>query len=165
MKLELAELDSSLGTILIAVRDGLLCALDYGDYRSRMETLLARRFGDLEFEPASNPAGVAEAVRAYLRGDLAALSDVRVDTGGTAFQRRVWSALRRIPCGQTRTYAELARSIARPRAARAVGAANGRNPVAIVLPCHRVVGSNGSLVGYAGGLERKRALLKLEGAA
>ena len=86
MKLATAEFDSPLGTILIAVRDGLLCALEYGDDRLRMETLLARRFGEPEFEPAANPARVVERVLAYLRGDLEALRDVRVDAGGTPLE-------------------------------------------------------------------------------
>ena len=102
---------------------------------------------DLEELPAGPPAPLAE-----------------VDTGGTAFQRDVWSALRQIPCGETTSYGAMAKSMGRPGAARAVGITNGRNPVALVLPCHRVIGADGSLTGYAGGIERKRWLLRHEGA-
>jgi methylated-DNA-[protein]-cysteine S-methyltransferase len=88
--------------------------------------------------------------------------DLKLDFAGTAFQREVWSALLTIPFGETRSYAQIAQQIGRPAASRAVGAANGRNPIAIVVPCHRVIGANGSLTGYAGGLDQKRALLDLE---
>ena len=105
-----------------------------------------------------------EALRAYFRGDLEAL-DVEVAPHGTQFQLRVWDALREIPAGETRTYSEIAQAIDRPKAARAVGRAVGTNPVSFVIPCHRVVGADGSLTGYAGGLRMKRGLLELEGAA
>jgi methylated-DNA-[protein]-cysteine S-methyltransferase len=103
-------------------------------------------------------------VRAYFEGELQALEDVRVESGATDFQRRVWSALREIPPGRTVSYAELARRIGSPTAVRAVAAANARNPVAIVIPCHRVIGADGGLTGYGGGLDRKRWLLEHEGA-
>jgi methylated-DNA-[protein]-cysteine S-methyltransferase len=102
-------------------------------------------------------------VRDYLGGDLDALAPVVVETGGTPFQRSVWTALRDIPPGTTVSYRELARTIGSPAAVRAVGAANGANPISIVIPCHRVIGSDGSLTGYAGGMERKRWLLEHEG--
>jgi methylated-DNA-[protein]-cysteine S-methyltransferase len=95
---------------------------------------------------------------------LGAIDSISVDTGGTPFQRQVWAALRSIPAGGTVTYADLARTLGRPSAARAVGAINGRNPVAIVVPCHRLIGRHASLTGYAGGLWRKRWLLSHEGA-
>ncbi len=100
-------------------------------------------------------------LQAYFAGELRDF-DLRLDMQGTAFQQRVWAALRRIPYGETRSYAAIAGGIGAPRAVRAVGAANGRNPVPIVVPCHRVVGANGSLVGYGGGLPLKRFLLDLE---
>ena len=99
----------------------------------------------------------------YFAGELAAIDTLPVQTGGTAFQREVWRALREIPCGGTVSYAELAERIGRPTAVRAVGLANGSNPVGIVVPCHRVIGANGSLTGYGGGIERKRWLLEHEG--
>jgi methylated-DNA-[protein]-cysteine S-methyltransferase len=109
--------------------------------------------------------GAFAAARAALDAHFAgrpAASDVPLAPAGTAFQLAVWTALRAIPRGQTRTYGELAAALGRPRAARAVGAANARNPIAILVPCHRLVGAGGALTGYAGGLERKRALLALE---
>jgi methylated-DNA-[protein]-cysteine S-methyltransferase len=104
----------------------------------------------------------AAQLRAYLAGELREF-DLPLDPRGTAFQRRVWAALREIPYGSTISYAELAAAVGRPSATRAVGAANGRNPIAVVIPCHRVIGTSGALTGYGGGLGRKRMLLDLEG--
>jgi len=106
----------------------------------------------------------ARARAATEAGDLGAVDDILVEPGGTPFQRDVWMALRRVPAGTTVTYAQLAQTVGRPAASRAVGAANGRNPVSIVIPCHRMIGSDGSLTGYGGGLHRKRWLLGHEGA-
>ena len=103
-------------------------------------------------------------MRRYFEGDIAAIDTIEVKTGGTPFQRSVWKALRKIEAGTTVTYAELARRIGRPTAIRAAGLANGQNPIGIVVPCHRVIGSDGSLTGYGGGLQRKEWLLKHEGA-
>jgi methylated-DNA-[protein]-cysteine S-methyltransferase len=100
----------------------------------------------------------------YFAGDTAALDGIDVELNGTPFQRRVWEALRGVPAGQTASYAEIARRIDAATAVRAVGAANGANPVAIVVPCHRIIGSSGSLTGYGGGLDRKQWLLRHEGA-
>jgi methylated-DNA-[protein]-cysteine S-methyltransferase len=111
-----------------------------------------------------DPAGAASALDRYFGGDLRALDALAVDTGGTPFQQRVWIALRAIPVGTAVSYSALARTIGMPRAVRAVAAANGANPVAIVIPCHRVIGADGSLTGYGGGLARKRWLLAHEGA-
>ena len=103
------------------------------------------------------------ALRAYFAGDLHALDRLSVDPIGTTFQRRVWTALRTVKAGLTVSYADIANAIGAPTSTRAVGAANGANPIAIVVPCHRIIGSGGSLVGYGGGLERKRWLLEHEG--
>jgi methylated-DNA-[protein]-cysteine S-methyltransferase len=116
----------------------------------------------VELVPTRNPFRFSDRIEAYLAGDLAAIDDIPVDTGGTDFQQRVWTALRRIPAGTTVTYATLARRIGHPTAIRAVGAANGQNPIAIVIPCHRMIGHDASLTGYAGGLWRKRWLLNHE---
>jgi methylated-DNA-[protein]-cysteine S-methyltransferase len=129
-----------------------------------MRRSLARRYGEVLLRPARNPLGVSAKIRSYLAGRLGALDDIAVDPGGTAFERSVWSALRRIPAGATRTYGQLAASIGRPTAPRAVGRANGKNPVAIVIPCHRLIGGDAALTGYGGGLPRKRWLLRHEGA-
>jgi methylated-DNA-[protein]-cysteine S-methyltransferase len=99
----------------------------------------------------------------YFAGETAAIDGVAVEMNGTPFQKTVWAALRRIPCGTTISYADLARRIGEPSAVRAVGTANGANPVALIVPCHRVIGSNGSLTGYGGGLDRKQWLLTHEG--
>jgi methylated-DNA-[protein]-cysteine S-methyltransferase len=134
-----------------------------GDDREYVRRML-RKHCDTEvaLAPASNPGGLTAAMSAYFGGDLAAIDMLPVETGGTPFQRSVWRALRDIPCGTTISYAELARRIGRPSAVRAVGLANGSNPVGIVVPCHRVIGSNGTLTGYGGGIERKRWLLAHE---
>lgn len=139
---------TEIGFISVRTRGGVLEALDFED------------------APGTPPEGALRArLEAYFAGDLDALSAIEVrPASGTAFQRRVWEELRRIPAGETISYAELARRIGRPSAVRAVGAANGRNPIALVVPCHRVIGKDGSLTGYAGGLERKRWLLEHEGA-
>lgn len=120
---------------------------------------------DPAMEPAHDPGGCASAVHAYFQGEFAIIDSLSVDVGGTPFQRAVWRALRAIPAGRTMSYAELARHIGRPSAVRAVGRANGANPISVVVPCHRLVGTNGSLTGYGGGLERKRWLLAHEAAA
>jgi methylated-DNA-[protein]-cysteine S-methyltransferase len=155
------EIDSPIGTILTAWRDGALCALDYGDYRERMLQLLRSRFGEVKFIPRKQKEFRAN-LKQYFGGETSALEQVAVEGGGTPFQRTTWKALRTIPAGRTATYGEIAAQIGSPSSARAVGLANSLNPVAIVVPCHRVVGAGGKLTGYAGGLERKRWLLEHE---
>jgi methylated-DNA-[protein]-cysteine S-methyltransferase len=164
-ELQLDRIDSPIGTILIVVDDGRLCSLDYADYEQRMMTLLQRRYGSFHLAQTNDPHGFSSRIRAYLAGDYLCLDAIPVSTGGTPFQQQVWSALRTIPPGTTMSYGELAAEVGRPTAYRAVGATNALNPVAIVLPCHRVVGANASLTGYAGGLERKQWLLQHEGYA
>ena len=165
MDLLVDEISCALGTIVIAARDGRLSSVDYGECRDRMMASLATRYGPVGLHPVLDPFGLSGSIRAYLAGDLCVIDDIPVDTGGTPFQRQVWSALRRIPAGSTVTYADLARDVGRPAATRAVGTINGHNPVAIVVPCHRVIGRDASLRGYAGGLWRKRWLLSHEGVA
>jgi methylated-DNA-[protein]-cysteine S-methyltransferase len=128
-----------------------------------MMKLLERRYGPVQLTAVADPGGFSSRVRDYFSGDYHALDDIPVSTGGTSFQRQVWLALRSIPSGMTMTYGALATQIGKPGAYRAVGATNGQNPVAIVLPCHRVVGADASLTGYAGGLDRKQWLLEHEG--
>jgi methylated-DNA-[protein]-cysteine S-methyltransferase len=106
-------------------------------------------------------ADAVEQLRAYFDGELTEF-DLLLDMRGTPFQRRVWHALTQIPYGETQSYGELARRVGQPGAARAVGMANGHNPIAIIVPCHRVIGADGSLTGYGGGLDRKKTLLRLE---
>lgn len=158
----LDEITSRLGRIVIAACDGRLCALEFG--RERMARHLAARYPASPRRRCRDPFGISSKIRAYLGGDLTAVDRISVDTGGTAFQRRVWRALRGIRAGRTMSYATLARSIGHPAAVRAVGAANGRNPISIVVPCHRLTGTGGALIGYGGGLWRKRWLLDHESA-
>ena len=153
---------SPIGRIAIAARAGRLCALEFGS--ARLVRHLAARFPGVPRRRARNPFGLSARIRAYLAGDLAAVDRIPVETGGTPFQQRVWRALRRIPPGRPMPYGALARRLGVGAAARAVGAVNGRNPISIVVPCHRLVGGDGSLTGYGGGLWRKRWLLRHEGA-
>ncbi|MEN4922406.1 methylated-DNA--[protein]-cysteine S-methyltransferase [Achromobacter spanius] len=141
-----------------------LRAVDWEDFESRMHTLLRRQYGKgaVELRDASQPSTARRQLEAYFEGDVAAIDDVPVALGGTDFQRQVWQALRGIECGATISYGMLAARLSRPEAARAVGLANGANPVGIVVPCHRVIGANASLTGYGGGLHRKRWLLAHE---
>lgn len=164
MIIQIADIDSPIGMIRLAANDAGLVALDYLDRWDEVRQRLERRFGKLDFQKADDPHGAITRIKRYLSGDLSALEDIPVDTGGTEFQQQVWMALRAIPPGRTTSYLEIARSIGRPNATRAVGAANGRNPISIIIPCHRVIGTDGQLCGYAGGLERKRWLLSHEGA-
>lgn len=152
-----------IGPVWFASDGHRLLALDFGTPEGRLLPSLRARFGpDLRLEQADNPAGLASAVRAYFAGNVAALDLVPVDGGGSAFQRRVWAALRAIPAGGTRSYGQVAAHLGQPGAARAVGLANSLNPVNLAVPCHRVVGSSGALTGYGGGIERKRWLLAHE---
>ncbi|HEY9647974.1 MAG TPA: methylated-DNA--[protein]-cysteine S-methyltransferase [Chroococcidiopsis sp.] len=163
MELQLDRVETALGTLLVVTDDTHLCALDYDDYHSRMMALLNQRHGPVTLTPAVNPLGIGDRLQSYFAGDLAALEEIAVNPSGTAFQQQVWAMLRRIPPGQTTSYGALAAQLGKPKASRAVGLANSLNPIAIVIPCHRVIGANGTLTGYAGGLERKRWLLQHEG--
>ena len=149
--------------LLVTDGEGAVRALDFADYEDRMMRLLARHAPGAVLTGGRAPETVRRAIEAWFNGDVRALDGVAVKTGGTDFQRSVWAALRAIPHGQTRTYGQLAAAIGRPKAVRAAGLANGQNPVAVIVPCHRVIGANGTLTGYAGGLERKRWLLRHEG--
>ena len=129
-----------------------------------MTELLVRYYGAqrIALRKIEGPTAAAQAVEAYFQGDLSAIDKLATQAEGTAFQSQVWEALRRIPAGQIMSYGALAREIGRPGASRAVGLANGANPIAIVVPCHRVIGADASLTGYGGGIERKRWLLDHE---
>jgi methylated-DNA-[protein]-cysteine S-methyltransferase len=156
-----------IGTLLLLVDpDGYLRALDFQEHESRMHRLLQRQYRDQTFELVVGraPAAVRDGLEAYFAGEAHALDAISVATGGTPFQREVWAALRNIAPGQTMSYGALAAGIGRPSAVRAVGLANGANPIGLVVPCHRVIGADASLTGYAGGLARKRWLLTHEGA-
>lgn len=132
-----ALVKSPVGDLLLATRGEVLCGLVFADYSDELVADLRRRYGEIAFTRERDPAGLASRLRAYLDGDLRALEGIPTETGGTPFQRAVWVALGRVPAGQTRSYAELARAVGAPKAVRAVGAANGKNPVSLVIPCHR----------------------------
>jgi methylated-DNA-[protein]-cysteine S-methyltransferase len=139
-------------------------ALEWEDHAGRLHQLLRQQYGAVQIAQRRGVSKIRRAIEAYFDGVLAALGELPAVTAGTAFQREVWGALRRIPLGQTTTYGRLATELGRPTAMRAVGAANGANPVSVIIPCHRVIGANATLTGYGGGLERKRWLLRHEGA-
>lgn len=141
-------------------------AVDWHDYEERMHLLMRRQYKglDLALRETSAVSPAARILQAYFEGDLGGIDNIQVALGGTDFQRQVWLALRGIPAGQVLSYRDFAMRLGRPSATRAVGLANGANPVSIVLPCHRVIGSNASLTGYGGGLQRKRWLLEHENA-
>ena len=160
----LERLATPIGEMLVVTnRDGILRAVDWTDHLPRFRKLLRRHCGAVALADRPADSAAARALRAYFSGDLAAIDALAVATGGTPFQQDVWRCLRDIPAGGTITYAELARRCGRPAAVRAAGFANGQNPIGVVVPCHRVVGSDGALTGYGGGLHRKRWLLGHEG--
>lgn len=150
--------------LLVSDTGGRLRAVDFHDHEPRMLRLLGLHYGAVALEAGAAPEATRSALAAYFDGDLAALATIPWATGGTAFQQMVWRALGEVAYGTTMTYADLALRIGKPAAVRAVGAANGANPLSIVVPCHRLVGANGALTGYGGGVERKAWLLAHEGA-
>ena len=154
---------SPIGEMVAVCSGDRIVALDFADCAARMERLLHRRYAAFRLRKAAGTHPVVAALAVYFNGELDAIRSLDLDLGGTPFQRQVWTALRDVPTGTTRGYAQLAGALGRPKAARAVGAANARNPIAVVVPCHRLIGAGGGLTGYAGGLDRKRWLLRHEG--
>lgn len=152
--LRFRTMQSPVGQLTLAGRDDRLMHLRMVD-----QTYEPSREGWVADDGAFPDA--VEQLQAYFVGDLTEF-DLRLNMVGTAFQKKVWAALLTIPYGETRSYGEIARQIGAPGAFRAVGLANGHNPIGIIVPCHRVIGANGSLTGYGGGLDRKRALLEME---
>jgi methylated-DNA-[protein]-cysteine S-methyltransferase len=160
----LSRLQTPIGTaLLVTDADGVLRALDWLDYEPRMKELLRLQYGAVVLQDARPPRDIRAALTGYFRGDLASLGAIKWRVAGTPFQRKVWTALPKIAAGTTRSYGRLAAQLGTPKAVRAVGRANGSNPISVVLPCHRLIGANGSLTGYGGGLPRKRWLLEHEG--
>jgi methylated-DNA-[protein]-cysteine S-methyltransferase len=149
---------------IVADAEGRLYAAGFTEGHPRMQQKLSgyAAAGTPPLTPAQNPGGLSQAIARYFAGELAAIQGLPCADFGTEFQKTVWRALRDIACGETCSYAELARRIGRPSAVRAVGLANGANPICLIVPCHRVIGADGSLTGYAGGIERKRWLLAHE---
>jgi methylated-DNA-[protein]-cysteine S-methyltransferase len=149
--------------LLVTDAEGALRALDWEDYEDRMHGLLRLHYGKVDLRASRAPAGMRAALSGYFGGELDQLTSIAWRVAGTPFQRKVWTALAKIPVGTTLSYSALAARLDMPRAVRAVGHANGSNPISVVLPCHRLIGADGSLVKYGGGLERKRWLLRHEG--
>ncbi|MEQ9318393.1 MAG: methylated-DNA--[protein]-cysteine S-methyltransferase [Polyangiaceae bacterium] len=160
MTLFVDRIPTPIGAFAILVEAGRIQAAGFVDGHARMARTLRARLADAV--PVRDPDGLSSAIARYFAGEPHAIEDLPVHTGGTPFQRRVWGALRTIPSGETWSYGDLARSIGQPKAVRAVGAANGSNPVGVVVPCHRVIGHDGRLTGYGGGLHRKRWLIDHE---
>jgi methylated-DNA-[protein]-cysteine S-methyltransferase len=160
--IENGRINTPIGPVQVFARDGILVFIDLSGNGAASKEHVRRRFPDEPFESSGDPGGCSAAFARYFNGDLTAIDALPVDPGGTQFQSIVWRALRSIPAGTTISYGELAGRIGARHAVRAVGAANGANPIPIVIPCHRVIGANGKLVGYGGGLERKAWLLRHE---
>lgn len=151
--------------LVVSDSDHRLRGLGWEDQEARLRRDLARIYGRqaVQLTRSAAPAPIRRALDRYFAGKLQAIDEIPVQTGGTQFQSNVWRALRTIPAGTTLSYGRLATRLKCPRAVRAVGFANGSNPISIVVPCHRLIGTDGSLTGYGGGLERKRWLLEHEG--
>jgi methylated-DNA-[protein]-cysteine S-methyltransferase len=157
------RIETPLGAMVVLADEGKLIGLSFDDPPGWVLKDLERRFSDFELRHTSDPCGFSDRIRAYFAGELAAIDEIPAKGEGTSFEMRVWTELRRIPCGETASYGEIAERVGDRNGARAVGIANHRNPVALVVPCHRVIGADGKLVGYGGGLDRKTWLLRHEG--
>jgi methylated-DNA-[protein]-cysteine S-methyltransferase len=166
MTFRLDRLETPIGVaLLVTDSDGVLRALDWEDYATRMRELLRLQYGTVALQEAQAPGQMRKALSAYFKGDLDRLNAIEWRVAGTPFQQKVWHALPGIPAGTTMSYGAMAARLDTPRAMRAVGHANGSNPISVVLPCHRLIGADGTLVKYGGGLSRKRWLLEHEGVA
>jgi O-6-methylguanine DNA methyltransferase len=161
-----ASVDTPIGPMLALASEAALCALEFfsPDRLPRLEARLDRWFAPYQVEDRTNNVidRAGNWLRLYFGGASADVDELALDLRGAPFERRVWAALTAIPPGETTTYGTVARRIGSDGGSRAVGLANGANPIAIVVPCHRVIGSNGTLTGYGGGLDRKRWLLDHE---
>jgi methylated-DNA-[protein]-cysteine S-methyltransferase len=165
-RLRLDRMPTPIGEALIVTdAAGCLRAFDWADRYAGMARLLRLHYGSVEPEPGAAPDAIKRRLRRYFDGDVACLAGIEWRTAGTPFQRSVWRGLTTIPPGQTMSYGSLAAKLGCPKAVRAVGMANGSNPISVVVPCHRVIGADGSLTGYGGGIDRKRWLLNHENAA
>jgi methylated-DNA-[protein]-cysteine S-methyltransferase len=165
-RLRLDRLATPIGESLIVTDEaGYLRAFDWADRDAGMTRLLRLHYGSVVPEPGAAPSNLKHLLRRYFEGDIGCLAAIEWRTAGTSFQLSVWTALTTIAPGETLTYGGLAAKLGRPLSVRAVGLANGANPISVVVPCHRVIGADGSLTGYGGGIERKRWLLNHEGAA
>jgi methylated-DNA-[protein]-cysteine S-methyltransferase len=151
--------------LVLTDKKSALRAFEWLDCADRLARLLRLHYGtDYEITEGMRLSKASLLIGKYFDGDLKAIDKITVETNGTPFQKRVWAALRKVPAGQTITYSAMAKKVGAPSAVRAVGAANGANPISLVIPCHRMIGTSGKLTGYAGGLHRKKYLLEHEGA-
>jgi methylated-DNA-[protein]-cysteine S-methyltransferase len=163
MRFHFGTLASPIGLLqLVWDEDARLRLLYFDADEQRIRQLIRRSYGQCELDPAPLPAWLSDPLAQYFGGDIAAIASMQVAAAGTEFQREVWAALRTIPGGRTTSYGALAMKLHRPGASRAVGLANGSNPIGLVVPCHRVIGADGTLTGYGGGLPRKQWLLEHE---
>ena len=162
MTIQLGKVETPIGALTLAAVDGRICLLHFDASERSARAALTKWYPTDRVEKVPDPGAAARVLRRYFDGDISALDDVVVEMNGTDFQKKVWAALRGVKAGQTSSYAAIAKRIGAPAAVRAVGAANGANPVAIIVPCHRVIGADGSLTGYGGGLRRKEWLLRHE---
>ena len=162
VRLFVERIKTPIGALLITHDGKRLANIAFADREDRRARELARDFPEAELDRAPKRSRFATALKRYFEGGIDAIDKLPVIDFGTAFQKRCWQELRRVPAGTTRAYVEHARAIGRPNAPRAVGHANGFNPISIVVPCHRLIGANGKRVHYGGGLERKRWLIEHE---
>lgn len=162
MRLLAQHLATPVGEITLVTYEAELMALSFAGRDQELRTYLERRISGYELQPATHESLSAKKILAYFNGELHALGELEVSPRGTEFQQSVWTALRDIQPGTTASYGEVAGAIGNPGASRAVGLANRHNPIALVVPCHRVIGANGKLTGFAGGIERKAWLLEHE---
>lgn len=163
MRLLLDRLPSPIGKNFVVWDESeTVRALDFEDHEARLQKLLGRYYQKFDLIRAPAPTTIRKKIEAYFNGDLLAIETIPIANNGTPFQQDAWSALRDIPPGATQSYAQQAAAIGKPHACRAIGTANGANPIAIIVPCHRVIGSTGKLIGYGGGLVRKQWLLEHE---
>ncbi len=158
------RIQTPIGDMILVARDGVLLLLEFEDATGRVEREMKLRFKNHELQQTENPFGLSQIMRDYFSGSISAINNILTDGGGTAFEKQVWAELRKIPTGSTVSYGAIARKLGDINMSRAVGTANGRNPIAIVVPCHRVIGADGSMTGYGGGIARKEWLLRHEGA-
>ena len=158
------RLETPVGPMVLIAKDGVVLLFEFESTPGRVQRQMRARFGDVELTPTSNPFGISDKIRAYFAGDINAIDDLLTDGGGTEFEQSVWAELRLIPAGTTVSYGSIARKLGDIQHSRAVGTANGKNPIAVIVPCHRVIGADGSMAGYGGGIARKEWLLRHEGA-
>jgi methylated-DNA-[protein]-cysteine S-methyltransferase len=158
------RIQTPIGDMILVARDGVLLLLEFEDATGRVEREMKLRFKDHALQHTKNPFGLSHIMRDYFAGQFYAIDTILTDGGGTLFENRVWAELRKISTGTTVSYGSIARKLGDINMSRAVGTANGRNPIAIVVPCHRVIGADGSMTGYGGGIARKEWLLRHEGA-